>query len=171
MNHEDPSIRRAIAGGSTAVIPAANVAGCCQVFRRELLDEVGYLRDEFSPYGYEDVDFCIRVADTGLRNYIDPTILMLHGTDRRHSDRRTPERVIATQRNFMRCKTLLTWRHAESSWRSSVEATILRRYLRARQTGTRAGADDYLRAHVAGSRDACRQIEHLAAVNGSGPTW
>ena len=63
MNHEDPSIRSAIADGSTALIPAANVAGCCQVFRRELLDEVGYLMDEFSPYGYEDVDFCIRVAD------------------------------------------------------------------------------------------------------------
>lgn len=169
MNHEDPTIRAAIANGSTAPVPAANVAGCCQVFRRELLDEVGYLMDEFSPYGYEDVDFCIRVADTGRRNYIDPTIFMLHGTDRRHSDRKTPERVIATQRNFMRCKTLLTWRHARSTWRTSVEATIVRRYLLARQTGSARGAADYLRAHVAGSRDAYRQIDHLAAA-GSGLT-
>jgi GT2 family glycosyltransferase len=171
MNHENPSIRSAIANGSTALIPAANVAGCCQVFRRELLDEVGYLMDEFSPYGYEDVDFCIRVADTGRRNYIDPTIFMLHGTDRRHSDRRTPERVIATQRNFMRCKTLLTWRHAQSTWRTSVETTIVRRYLLARQTGTPGRAGDYLRAHVAGSRDAFRQIEHLAAGQAGNPAW
>ena len=160
MNHDDPALLEAVAGGSTAPLAAANVAGCCQVFRRELLDEVGYLYDAFSPYGFEDVDFCIRVAATGRRNYIDPSIRMLHGTDRRHSDRRTPERVMATQRNFMRCKTLLTWRHAPSTWKVSVESTILRRYLLLRQNGGARAAAEQLRAHVEGTRDAYRQIEH-----------
>ena len=45
--------------------------------------------DEFSPYGYEDVEFCIRAVRAGKRNYVDPQILMLHGTDRRHLERQT----------------------------------------------------------------------------------
>ena len=114
MNHQDPTIRAAVAEGSGTSIPAANVAGCCQVFRRDLLDEIGYLMDEFSPYGYEDVEFCIRALEAGKRNYVDPRILMLHGTDRRHLERRTPAARIVTHRNFMRCKTLLAWRHARS---------------------------------------------------------
>ena len=40
--------------------------GACQVFRREVCDAVGGL-DETIFYGPEDVDFCLRVSDTGAR--------------------------------------------------------------------------------------------------------
>jgi GT2 family glycosyltransferase len=163
MNHQDPTIRASIAEGADTRIPASNVAGCCQAFRRDLLDEIGYLMEEFSPYGYEDVDFCIRAAAAGRRNYIDPTILMLHGTDRRHSDRTTAGGVLTTHRNLMRCKTLLAWRHANATWPVIVERLILRRYLLARQTGHHRAAAEHLRAHVAGSLDARRQIRHATA--------
>jgi GT2 family glycosyltransferase len=165
MNHQDPMIRAALADGATEAIPTSNVAGCCQAFRRELLDEIGLLRDEFSPYGYEDVDFCIRAAQTGKRNYVDPGILMLHGTDERHVDRRSSVGTIATQRNFMRCKSLLAWQHANAGWQAVVERSILRHYLLARQTRQHRTAAVQLRAHVAGSVDAQRQIRHVTARN------
>lgn len=167
MNHQDPTIRAAVANGAATRIPASNVAGCCQAFRRDLLDEIGFLAEEFSPYGYEDVDFCIRAATAGRLNYIDPTILMLHGTDRRHHDRRSGDGVLMTHRNFMRCKTLLAWRHATANWPVIVERSILRRYLLARQSGRHRAAAEHLRAHVAGSLDARRQINH-ATAGGSG---
>jgi GT2 family glycosyltransferase len=163
MNHQDPKIRSAVASGSMDAIAASNVAGCCQAFRSEVLDEVGLLMDEFSPYGFEDVDFCIRVAQTGRKNYIVPAISMLHGTDGRHLERKSAARITATQRNFMRCKALLAWRHAGAVWRHSVEGSIVRRYALARQSGSAPGAAAHVRAHVAGYLDAQRQIRHAAA--------
>jgi GT2 family glycosyltransferase len=160
MNHEDPAIRSAVARGSNEPISASNVAGCCQAFRTEVLDEVGYLVDEFSPYGFEDVEFCIRVAKTGKRNYVLPGILMLHGTDRRHAGRRLSDRRIATQRNFMRCKALLAWCHEPGDWEASVEGAILRRYLLARHAGNHRKASEHLQAHLSGALDARRQIRH-----------
>ena len=71
--------------------------------------------DEFSPYGYEDVEFCIRVAERRQAE--------LHRSEHPHAPwhRPAPPRpryaehaMIATQRNFMRCKTLLAWRHARA---------------------------------------------------------
>jgi GT2 family glycosyltransferase len=163
MNHEDPVVRAAIAMSSTTPIPVSNVAGCCQAFRRELLTDVGLLMDEFSPYGYEDVEFCIRAASIGRRNYVDPSIFMLHGTDQRHLDRRSPAGNVATQRNFMRCKALLAWRHAHASWQASVERCIIRRYVNFRQALGPGIAASYLRAHVAGYVDAQRQVRHSRA--------
>jgi GT2 family glycosyltransferase len=163
MNHHDPVIRARLADGMSTAISASNIAGCCQAFRRGLLDEIGYLRDEFSPYGFEDVDFCIRALRAGKRNYVDPGILMLHGTDARHAGRRTRSGRIANHRNFMRCKTLLAWHHA-GPWRTVVERSILRRYLLARQAGRHRTAVEHLRAHVAGGLDGQRQIRHLTAA-------
>jgi GT2 family glycosyltransferase len=162
MNHHDPAIRARLADGMRTAIPASNIAGCCQAFRRGLLDEIGYLRDEFSPYGFEDVDFCVRALRAGKRNCVDPSILMLHGTDARHARRRSRAGRIATHRNFMRCKTLLAWHHT-GAWRTVVERSILRRYLLSRQAGRNRTAVENLRAHVAGSLDGQRQIRHLTA--------
>ena len=166
MNHQSAAIRAAVAAGETAAIPAANVAGCCQVFRRELLDEIGFLVDEFSPYGYEDVEFCIRAAACGqaqLRRSADP-----HAARHRSAPRRAPDAAgtIATHRNFMRCKALLAWHHDRPSWQVIVERSILRRYALARQVGRHRTAVEHLRAHVAGSLDAQRQIRHAYAPVG-----
>jgi GT2 family glycosyltransferase len=168
MNHEDPAIRTAVADGSSTPIPATNVAGCCQAFRRDLLAELGYLMDEFSPYGYEDAEFCIRALRAGRRNYVDPSTFMLHGTDGRHLERRTADRAVSTQRNLMRCKTLLAWRHDHARWESTIERSILRRYLLGRQLGRQRTATEYLRAHVAGRLDAHRQLRHTDAIRPAG---
>jgi hypothetical protein len=66
----------------------------------------------------------------------------------------------------MRCKSILAWRHAGPSWQVVVERSILRRYLLAQQQGRHRTAAEYLRAHVAGTLDAQRQIRHAAAQDG-----
>lgn len=81
----------------------SNVAGCSQAFRRELVDRIGYLDERFSPYGFEDVDFCIRAMRAGYRNYIDTNTWLLHGTDRRHAQRDP----LATLVNTYKGRTIL----------------------------------------------------------------
>lgn len=39
--------------------------GCAQLVRREVFLDIGLLDDEFSPYGSEDIDFCIRTKRSG----------------------------------------------------------------------------------------------------------
>lgn len=84
----------------------SNVAGCSQAFRRDLVDEIGYLDDKFNPYGFEDVDFNIRALKAGYKNYIDTNTWLLHGTDSRHGVRDTYKMLM----NEFRCRTILTSR-------------------------------------------------------------
>ncbi len=72
--------------------PVSNVVGCSQVFRRTLLDEIGYLDDRFNPYAFEDAHFCIRALKAGYRNYVDTNTWLYHGTDSRHKDRTVQNR-------------------------------------------------------------------------------
>lgn len=63
------------------------VIGACQVFRRELLNNVGYL-DEGIFYGPEDCDFCIRVRREGYTIDYLPELRLVH--DWRRTTRRSP---------------------------------------------------------------------------------
>lgn len=51
----------------------------CWFFRRELLDDVGFL-DEKIFYSPEDVDFCLRVRKAGKKNIYYPYLTILHHT-------------------------------------------------------------------------------------------
>ncbi|MBF0473916.1 MAG: hypothetical protein HQK93_09340, partial [Nitrospirae bacterium] len=62
----------------------SNVPGCNQAFKRTLIDEIGTLDDIFNPWGFEDVDFCIRAVRAGYINYMDTNTWIYHGTDTRH---------------------------------------------------------------------------------------
>ena len=44
----------------------AQVAFWCSMFRRSLLNKVGYLDDIFNPGNGEDIDFCIKIQKLGL---------------------------------------------------------------------------------------------------------
>ena len=82
----DQGLLDAIAGGMKSY-PVSNVAGCSQVFRRSLLDDIGHLNDCFNPYGFEDSDFCIRAIRAGYVNYVTSDVWLFHGTDSRHRSR------------------------------------------------------------------------------------
>lgn len=51
--------------------------GACQMFRRDVLDEVGFL-DENIFYGPEDADFCRRIALRGWKVVYLPYVQMIH---------------------------------------------------------------------------------------------
>jgi GT2 family glycosyltransferase len=76
------------------VFRVSNVIGAGQFFRRNLLDEIGFLDERFNPYGYEDVDFSIRSIKKGYINMIDVNTWIFHGTDDRHARRDVRKRIL-----------------------------------------------------------------------------
>ena len=44
----------------------SHIAGCCQIFRRELLDKVA-LDLDYKPFWYEDTDFCFQLQELGYK--------------------------------------------------------------------------------------------------------
>jgi|GEM_PF-345208 len=89
----------------------SNIAGCCQVFSVSLLKELGSLDDRFNPYGYEDVDFCIRAIESGKQNIVTPNVYMLHRTDLRHADRTSLASAFKVQKNLSRSFAILESKH------------------------------------------------------------
>lgn len=83
----DPQVLVALFQGHGDTVPVSNIPGCCQVFRRALLDEIGLLEPLFNPYGWEDAEFAVRALRHGYRNLIDTSTVILHGTDQRHGER------------------------------------------------------------------------------------
>ena len=57
------------------------VIGACQLFRRTILDEVGFL-DEKIFYGPEDADFCLRVFEKGYKIVCLPAYRVIHHYNR-----------------------------------------------------------------------------------------
>ena len=62
------------ADGPTAV---PWLTGCCLLVRRDCLEEVGGMDEEFFLY-YEDVDFCRRAGVAGWRVEFDPSVTLTH---------------------------------------------------------------------------------------------
>lgn len=55
--------------------------GACQLFRRELLDIIGYL-DEKIFFGPEDADFCMRIREAGYTVDYLPSVSIIHDWQR-----------------------------------------------------------------------------------------
>ena len=54
------------------------VTGACLAVRKALYEEVGGLDEEMLPVGYNDVDFCLKLRQMGLRNLWTPAALLYH---------------------------------------------------------------------------------------------
>lgn len=46
--------------------------------RRELFDRLGAFDERYSPYGWEDVDFCLRATTEGYKTYYIPDAVVVH---------------------------------------------------------------------------------------------
>lgn len=53
-------------------------AGAFLMFRRSLFDELGGFDEDFYPVWFEDVDFCLRAAKAGYRNWYEPGAAAIH---------------------------------------------------------------------------------------------
>ena len=64
-------------GPAAQTSPALAVTGACMYVRRELIERVGLL-DERYPMAYEDVDWCLRAWQAGLRVRYFPIAQLIH---------------------------------------------------------------------------------------------
>ena len=53
------------------------VTGCCLLIRRDVLEKVGLLDDDFFAY-YEDCDYALRAREAGFRVYYQPAAKLWH---------------------------------------------------------------------------------------------
>ncbi|HEY3148552.1 MAG TPA: glycosyltransferase family 2 protein [Dongiaceae bacterium] len=85
------------------------VTGACHVMRRSLFEQLGGLDERHLAVAYNDIDFCLRVREAGLRVIYTPHARLLH----RHSASRgsdvRPERLASYtwERDYMRTR----WSH------------------------------------------------------------
>jgi O-antigen biosynthesis protein len=85
------------------------VTGACQVMRRSLFDRLGGLDERQLAVAYNDIDFCLRVREAGLRIIYTPHARLLHRhSASRGSDIRSERLASFTwEREYMRTR----WSH------------------------------------------------------------
>lgn len=67
-NHSDPARWREV----------KRIVGLCFLFKREVMDAVGFLDESFSPGHYEDDDYCYRARMSGFRLLAAGDVLVHH---------------------------------------------------------------------------------------------
>lgn len=60
------------------VIPQRRIVGFCMLFKRELVEKIGFLDESFGPGNYEDDDYCLRAELAGYRNLVAGDIFIHH---------------------------------------------------------------------------------------------
>jgi O-antigen biosynthesis protein len=85
------------------------VTGACQLMRRSLFEQLGGLDERHLAVAYNDIDFCLRVREAGLRVIYTPHARLLHRhSASRGSDIRTERLASFTwEREYMRTR----WAH------------------------------------------------------------
>ena len=67
------------------------VTGACLMVRRALYEQLGGLNEEHLAVAYNDVDFCLRVQQRGLRNVITPFAQLVHHESATRGSDSTPQ--------------------------------------------------------------------------------
>jgi hypothetical protein len=62
-----------------AEIPPIEMWFPCVYIKREVLDKVGYLDEQFNDFGSDDLDFCIRIKQAGYRICVTSKVAVKHG--------------------------------------------------------------------------------------------
>jgi GT2 family glycosyltransferase len=89
--HSDPSIGILSPqifgrGSRTQVSPTGNLVTVdpidmwfpCVYFKREMLDDVGYLDEQFNEFGSDDYDLCLRAVRNGWRLAVTNQVQVIH---------------------------------------------------------------------------------------------
>jgi GT2 family glycosyltransferase/Flp pilus assembly protein TadD/glycosyltransferase involved in cell wall biosynthesis len=59
-------------------IPNRRIVGFCMLFRRQLVEEIGFLDENFGSGNFEDDDLCLRAVLAGYRNMIAGDVFIHH---------------------------------------------------------------------------------------------
>ena len=66
-------------------LPRWRIVGFCSLFKRSLIDKIGYLDERFTPGNFEDDDYCIRALEAGYRNMICGDVFVHHYGTKSHT--------------------------------------------------------------------------------------
>lgn len=77
------------------------VSGSCMLIRREVIDQIGYLDEQFFAY-QEDADFCFRAREAGWKIYYYPQAQVIHYGGRGGSRREPYRGIYNWHRSFYR---------------------------------------------------------------------
>ena len=77
------------------------VSGSCMLIRREVIDQIGYLDEQFFAY-QEDADFCFRAREAGWKIYYYPQAQVIHYGGRGGSRREPYHGIYNWHRSFYR---------------------------------------------------------------------
>lgn len=79
------------------------VTGACHIMRRELFHRLGGLDEKHLAVAYNDIDFCLRVCEAGLRVIYTPFAPLLHRHSASRGSDTRPERLAsyAWERDYM----------------------------------------------------------------------
>ncbi len=68
------------------------VTGACMMVKRTVFEEVGYM-DENMPVAFNDLDFCLKIRQTGRLIVYDPFVTVIHYESKTRGYEDTPEKV------------------------------------------------------------------------------
>jgi hypothetical protein len=66
------------------------LAFICVYIKRELIEKIGMLDEEFDEYGYDDVDYCRRAIKDGFTMAVTPAVKIIHWDDAHATFKRNP---------------------------------------------------------------------------------
>jgi GT2 family glycosyltransferase len=117
----DRAARNAVLCDGSGALPVDSVPGGVSAFSVDLVQEIGSIDEGFSPFGYEDADYAIRVCRAGRHNVVVPDVAVLHDLQRRN-EQREPERTIAA---VARGRLMLALRHDADDPAATAVQTLL----------------------------------------------
>lgn len=123
--------------------------GFGMLVRSDTLEALGGFDERFWPYGWEDVDFCLRARAQGRRVLYAPQAVVYH-----EGGKLGRKPVAAYERSKVRNYFLLLQRHASPWQKIACAVCIPLRALRVFTTLVRQGYAGILRMHVRGLWDA-----------------
>ncbi len=154
---DDDQIVEQLQNPTVNLIEASNIAGCCQTFRRSLVEQIGLLNPLFSPYGFEDVDFCVRAILAGYKNYTNTESFLIHGTDNRHAVRSKQYSIHTKLRNDSRCRTILEYLRFSKNYIELATKRVSCNYILEKLARPYRAAER-LSVEIAGLKDGVRQL-------------
>lgn len=106
--------------------------GFCMAIKRPVLDAIGYLDCELSPYGYaEEIDFCFRAADAGYAMVIDDSAYVYHAKSKSYGHEMRRELALGGKQRLQERYGKYRLDTARSSLRDNEVLAMLRRRLSA----------------------------------------
>ena len=76
------------------------ITGCCFVFRSRLIDQIGYLDDDYFVY-YEDVDYSIKITNAGYKLGLEKNSIIFHHEGKSWIQKKSSEGSVSSKTHYL----------------------------------------------------------------------